>query len=184
MNYGISLSLPLVGSKSNDVTFFNQTEYKLHSLPINVSAGTKIGTTWMSLPLELVEFNDSHLDPLSSVYIDTNFRGVIPDLSAIPLLGSATQFYIDLEIAGQVVTKKGIGWIDMLQLSVDDVVVCGGYVLLQIDLLAGSGFAGVGINQFSMQVYFYHAETDTVYFPDTQISFYVFSGQCDEKLVL
>ena len=166
------------------MTFFNQTEYELHSLPINVSAGTKLGTTWISLPLELLEFNDSHFDPLSSVYINIDFKGVILDSSPIPLLGSATQFYIDLEIASQVVTNNGSGWIDMLQLSVDDVVACGEYVLLPIDLLAGSGFAGVGINQFSMLVYFYHAETESLHLPDTQISFNVFSGQCDGKFVL
>ena len=149
-----------------------------------MSTGTKLGTTWISLPLELVHFNDSHLDPLGSVYITVDFRGVIFDSSPIPWLGSITQSYIYLEIAGQVVTSSGTGWIDILQLSTDDVVACGEYVLLPIDLLAESGFAGVGINQFSMSVNFEHLESDSFHYPDTQLSISVYSGQCGRKFVL
>ena len=166
------------------MAYFNQTEYDLNSSPINESTGAKLGTAWMSLPLAQFYFNESHLDILSAVSITVDFKGVIFDSSPIPLLGSRTQSYVNLGIAGQVVTSGGSGWIDNLQLSMEDVVTCGEYVLLPIDVLVGSGFAGVGINQFSMSVYFYHNENESLHFPDTTLSIVVYSGEYVGKFEL
>lgn len=163
--------------------FFNQTEYDLYSFPINISAGTKLGTTWISLPLELVYFNESHLDSLSSVSITISFGGVIFNSSVIPQSRSFGQSYFDVGIGGKIVTVKGSGWIENLQLSIDDVIACEEYFLLPIDLFAGPGFAGVGINQFSLLVFFYHAESDSFLLPTTRVSIFVYSGQCDSFTV-
>ena len=129
---------------------FNQTEYNF-SASANDPSGTKLGTTWISMPLSLVSLEDGTFSPIEIDYAYSYMNGLYLDSN--PLLWSVYLGSLDLYfyVGGQHLVMEGYDLSIFLNLTQDTANFCGDeYILIPIDVYTQSDFFAIGTFEFQI----------------------------------
>ena len=154
---------------------FNQTEYNFPA-SIDAPPGTKLGTTWISIPLSLVSLENGTLSPVEIYYAYSSPQGLY--FISGPSLRTAylNSFNLDFNISDQQIKTEGFFFSTFLNLTQDFVNFCGDkYILIPVDIYTQSEVIAIGTFRFYIRFYF---DINGEYFsPYTYVSVDIDSGK-------
>ena len=156
---------------------FNQTEYNF-AASVDVPPGTKLGTTWISMPLSFVALKNGSLAPIEIFATHTNYDGLILNSYSAPW---STYTYleflnIDYYFDDQQPIVKGYEDSSFLNLTQDNVSSCENeHILIPVDIYTQSELFGIGTYLSYVEIYF--NTNDAYFYVGADLSIVVHSGK-------
>ena len=134
---------------------FNQTEYNF-SASADSPPGTKLGTTWINMPLSLVSLENESLVPIEIHSVGSFLDDLVINPDSIPWPLYLEPFNTDLYFNDQQHLEQGYSVFISLNLTKDTVTFCDDkYILFPIDIYTQSEFFGIGPHRFYIYIDFF-----------------------------